>query len=127
VSLKPQFAHQPTSPELSRSIGIYHSAQFLNYQVSADAYGNRHEFVFPIGPASNKLFRDAYPKTLRSFQYIGENESWDAVGKNFDAVLEPQIDSFSFPLHTLKGPYWAEVVYRFNLYSLQRKLIFSCK
>jgi len=127
VSLKPQLAPKPISTELSRRIGIYHSSQFMKHQESADAYGNKHEFIFPIGQASDKLFREIYPSTFQTFQYVNENVNWETNGKNLDGILEPQIDAFSFPLKTLKGPYWAEVVYRFNLYSLDRKLIFSWK
>jgi len=127
LSLKPQLAPKPTSTELSRRIGIYHGPQFMRHQESADAYGNKHEFIFPIGQASDKLFREIYPSTFQTFQYVNENVNWETNGKDLDAILEPQIDAFSFPLKTLKGPYWAEVVYRFNLYSLDRKLIFSWK
>jgi hypothetical protein len=127
VSLKPQLTSKPTSPELSKRLGIYHSPQFMKHQESADAYGNKHEFIFPIGQASDRLFREIYPRTFKHFQYVNENAGWSAIGKDLDAILEPQIDGFSFPLKTLKGPYWAEVIYRFNLYSLERKLIFSWK
>lgn len=127
VSLKPQLAPKPTSKELSRRIGIYHSPQFMRHQESADAYGNKHEFIFPIGQASDKLFREIYPSTFQTFQYVNGNVNWETNGKDLDAILEPHIDAFSFPLKTLKGPYWAEVVYRFNLYSLDRKLIFAWK
>ena len=127
VSLKPHLSAKPTSPELSRSIGISHSSQFMKRQESADAYGNKHEFIFPIGQASDRLFREIYPSTFRTFQYVNEKANWNTNGKDLDAILEPQIDDFSFPLKTLKGPYWAEIVYRFNLYSLDRKLIYSWK
>jgi hypothetical protein len=127
VNLKPQLTPKPTSPELSRRIGIHHSSQFMRHQESADAYGNKHEFIFPIGQASERLFREIYPSTFQNFQYVNENADWNTSGKDFDAILEPEIDSFSFPLKTLKGPYWAEVVYRFNLYSLDGTLLFSWK
>ena len=125
VNLNPRITDKIAPIELSRRIGIYHSPDFINYRASVDAYGNEHEFVLPIGLASDKLFKDVYPKIFKNFQYVEDNKNAGDVDRGLDVILEPEIEAFNFPLQSLKGPYWTEVIYRFTLYSQDRSVIFS--
>ena len=125
VSLKPQVPEAVRAPEISRTIGIYHAPEFVSFRGSADVYGDLQKSEFPVGAASDRLLREAYPRTFRHFRYLTGDEDRAAFVKDVDAVLEPEIIAFRFPIQSMKGPYWAEVVYRVTLTSPERKTIYS--
>ncbi len=102
-------------PRIQRNVGIHHSRQFQSAQQSIDVYGNHHEFVFDIGAASDKLLRTTYGLV---FERHGDLTQWPpgaALAGNLDAIMKVELEDFRFPMRGTKGPYWAEVSYRFTL------------
>ena len=125
VTLDPK-ADRPTGlRQLPLTVAVYHSPAFRAFERSADAYGNKHQFVFPLGAASHALFQNVYP---RIFEHVVQVESRLSDGKGrptFSALIEPTIEAFRFPVQSLKGPYWAEIIYRFTLYTPEGNTLLS--
>lgn len=127
VKLQPSVASHPNFERLPISVGFYHAQEFLTYQRSFDAYGNGHQFIFPLGSASDALFREIYPKIFEDVEQVDALPSKAAPSEKLVGVIAPEIEDFQFPLQNLKGPYWADIIHRFKVYSPEGKVLLSWK
>lgn len=125
VRLAPENSQSALPAKVQKSVAYFHDPDFRSFQQSADAYGNRHEFVFPIGAASHKLFESTYPRVFAEAVAVEAAPRETLPPGRFDAILRPKIEAFHFPLQNLKGPYWAELIYRFTLYTPEAKALHS--
>lgn len=125
VTLKPTISGELIPAKIQKSVAVNHTQEFLEYQQSVDAYGNRHEFILPIGAASDALLRKIYPRLFQHLVNLEGLKPQIASKGRIDVILQPEIEAFQFPLQSLKGPYWAEVVYRFTLYTPEGNTIYS--
>ncbi len=112
-------------PAMNAAVGVYHSPEFRNYQFTADVYGNGFTFIFPLGSSSEAMLKSLYPKVFKSIKEVNAMPTGASDAKDVATVLVPEIESFQFPLQCLLGPYWAEIRYRFTLYSPQGEKLIS--
>lgn len=125
LSLKPAISTPPGLRKLQVHAGFFHSSAFCAYQQTADVYGNKHTFVFPIGAASDTLFKSVYPDVFQRVTSLKNRTVESSAAEKVAVVIEPEIESFQFPLQSLMGPYWAEIIYRFTLYASDGKRLVS--
>lgn len=118
IQLKPTNTSAYFSRKVPLSVQVDHSPDFINTAVPVDVYGNRHEFIFSIGKASDEMLRATYPRVFEHVSDWGKNySSWTIPGQS-DVILSPKISSFSFPVRGTMGPYFAQIDYTFTLSSL---------
>lgn len=117
-----QLQPKVSSTELPRKVPLLvqvdHSPGFINTAVPVDVYGNRHEFIFAIGQASDEILRATYTNVFESVSDWGKNySSWSMSGQSH-VILQPTIKSFVFPVRGMTGPFFAQITYTFTLFSL---------
>lgn len=125
VPLNPKIPDRVEPAPIAMTLGFLHDRNLLDDRRSVDAYGNRHEFILPLGAASDSLLRKIYP---RLFTRVVGLDGWSpgtAPGSPIEVAIRPEIEHFQFPLQNLKGPYWAELRYRLTLYSAAGEVIHS--
>ena len=124
VDIKP-VVEAPQRPTMNSVVGVFHSPEFKNYQFTADVYGNKHTFIFPLGTSSDAMLKSLYPKVFKSVKEVNGMPTEATGNTGVAAVLVPEIESFQFPLQSLLGPYWAEIQYRFTMYSPKGEKLIS--
>ncbi len=126
VTLKPIVDLPPSTPRIQKTVGVYQSPEFRNYQTTAPILVGADAKI-PLGSASVTLFRELFPKAFEKVVWIERLPTIATAESPFAAVIEPQIDAFKFlffkGLHIFHS--WAEIHYRFVIYTPDGKVIAS--
>jgi hypothetical protein len=106
----------PDATQVPLAVGVYYDVSFETYEHAEWRGGDN--WVFPLGPASVRLFDHTFPAVFKSTQRVTNRPPVSTVGSDLVAVIEPRIEEFAFTLPFIKtGQYTAEITYRFTIYS----------
>jgi hypothetical protein len=123
VSLSPTAEGLAPSARLPLRIGLYYGVEFQAYE-HEDRYQG---FVMPVGRASVTLFQEIFGALFERTVPVLSRPPLPAQEPPIAAVIEPAIEVFDLGSGAVESSdfSWAEVGYRFTLWSPQGKVIAS--
>ena len=102
--------------KIDRFVGVYLSEDTRTTVWTENKFGDTYKF--PIGGASARAIEDAARRTFQRTAKVKGLPPLGPGGADVDAVLEAEIEGFSFVLPLLKtSTYRAEITYRFTLHT----------
>ncbi len=127
VSLKVDPRFLPPSPiQVPLTVGVYHSPEFSHYEHSALL--TEQMLIFPVGKASVELLEGLYPTLFARTVKLTRRAPLPTGAPPIAAVLETNIDTFAIKARPFVGNRtlcWAEIIYRFNVYTPGGQQLFS--
>ncbi len=118
VTLKPIVDLPPSVPRIQKTVGVYQSPEFSNYQQTAKVY-NAPDQKIPLGPASVSLFQELFSKAFDKVVWLESLPPITTGAPQISAVIEPQVDAFQVFSQRVGNDYkaWAEIHYKFTVYN----------
>jgi hypothetical protein len=123
VSLSPTAEGLAPSARLPLRIGLYYAVEFQAYE-HEDRYQG---LVMPVGRASVTLFQEIFGALFEGAVPVSSRPPLPAQEPPIAAVIEPAIEVFDLGSGAVESSdfSWAEIGYRFTLWSPQGKVIAS--
>lgn len=127
VPLHPHVEDLSGIQQIPINIGVFFSPEFVDYMHFEGSHGP-DEWAHPIGNASKIFFQELFARNFKTATLLKTRSTFGLGSKEVTAIIEPQIVSFDMGppnLHGFWGMMWAEVIYRFKMYSRKGDLISS--
>jgi hypothetical protein len=123
VSLSPTAEGLLPSARLPLKIGLYYGVEFQGY-VQEDRYQG---LVLPVGRASAELLQEIFGALFEGTVPVLSRPPLPTQEPTIAAVIEPAIEVFDLGSGALESAElsWAEIGYRFTLWSLKGEVIAS--
>lgn len=118
VDLKPRVGAAADRVPYTQMVGFNLVPLLQTPDQAAEPYHQRHIAKFNIGPASADLFRSVIPTMFATAVEVDHHPPLTGDGADLSAVIEPKLESFHFySLVVGEWRFWADVTYRFDLYT----------
>ncbi len=113
VSIKPALDFPERTTQIQRTIGVYQSPEFLDYESTVKPYR------LPVGQASASLFQELFPKAFKKVVWVESIKPISTEEPQLSAVIEPQIEAFQLYTFVVGRIFkvWTEIDYVFTVYS----------
>jgi hypothetical protein len=120
----------PPSPiQVPFTVGVYHPPELASHVYSEEPTVDRR-FIFRVGEATDCLLRGLYPSLFTNSVTVKKRPPLPPDAPPVDAVIEPNIEEFNIKAEPFRGGRtfcWAEIVYRFTIYSPGGPMLTSWK
>ncbi len=122
IELNPSLDKTSEPKRLPLTVGVYHAPKFRVYKKSipyAPGAPVQRPVVFPLGPASVKLFNAAYRKMFGGVVQLKSPPSSKTKRSDLSFVIEPEVEDFEFNRFrtTFRINHWARIRYKIKLRS----------
>lgn len=118
IPLNPNLPESAGAPKIAETVGVYMSSDFKTHKHSDSQYGDT--WVFPLGAASASLMPKAFEQAFAKTVPVDALPPSGDLPGDIAAVIEPQIQDFSFTLPFIKtGTYSSVIVYRFRMLGME--------
>lgn len=128
VPLKADTEFLPPSPiQVPLTVGLYYSPELSAYEHAVELTVDER-LIFPVGEATVRLFDELYPTLFTKTVSVNTRPPLPPSAPPAAAVLEPSIEAFNVKVGPFLGRSnlcWAEVVYRFTVYSSSGQVLAS--
>ncbi len=126
VDLDPQITPPADSGRIPMAVGVYYGPELRAYEFTTELSQRKDEIIVPLGEASVSLFQNLLPGIFETVVEIDGKPTASDPLAGLDAVIEPQIEAFTFRLFFVgKWRFWADIRYRLTIYAIDGSEIAS--